>query len=83
VNAIVEAVEHDNRCADADQAPESDVSVMVDYGALEGVSVQEAIGWASQQQCAVTLYLCDAGKRLAPKQQRLEHKLVEGHHIAR
>jgi hypothetical protein len=24
VNAIVEAVEHDNSCADADQAPESD-----------------------------------------------------------
>ena len=27
VNAIVEAVEHDNSCPDADQAPESDPAV--------------------------------------------------------
>ncbi len=62
VNAIVEAVEHDNSCADADQAPGSDPSLTVDYDALEAVSVQEAVAWANQQRCAVTLYLYDAGK---------------------
>ena len=59
VNAIVEAVEHDNSCADADQAPESDPSLTVDYDALEAVSVQEAVAWANGQQCPVTLYLYD------------------------
>jgi hypothetical protein len=61
VNAIVEAVEHDNSCPEADQAPESDPLLVVDYDALEAVSVQEAIAWASQQQCPVTLYLYDLG----------------------
>lgn len=61
VNAIVEAVEHDNSCVDADQAPESDLSVVVDYDALEAVSVNEAIKWAMQQPCPVTLYLYDEG----------------------
>jgi hypothetical protein len=46
VNAIVEAVEHDKSCADADQAPESDPSLTVDYASLEAVSVQKAITWA-------------------------------------
>ncbi len=61
VNAIVEAVEHDNSCHDADQAPESDPSLVVDYDALEAVSVQEAIAWANAQRCPVTLYLYDLG----------------------
>lgn len=39
VNAIVEAVEHDNSCADADRAPESDPSLTVDYAEREAVSV--------------------------------------------
>lgn len=43
VNAIVEAVEHDNSCRDADQAPQSEPTLVVDYEALEAVSVQEAI----------------------------------------
>ncbi len=59
VNAIVEAVEHDNGCPDADQAPESDPLVSVDYAALEAVSVHEAIKWAMEQPCPVTLYLYD------------------------
>jgi hypothetical protein len=62
VNAIVEAVEHDNSCADADQAPESDPSKVVLYDALEAVSVNEAITWAMEQSCPVTLYLYDEGK---------------------
>lgn len=62
VNAIIEAVEHDNSCADADQAPEADVSTVVDYGQLEGVSVQQAVAWANEQACPVTLHLYDEGK---------------------
>jgi len=61
VNAIVEAIEHDNSCADADQAPESDPLLTVDYDALEAVSVQEAIAWPNGQRCPVTLYLYDLG----------------------
>lgn len=65
VNAIVEAVEHDNSCADADQAPESEPFVIVDYASLEAVAVHEAIAWANQQRCPVTLYLYDAGRGTA------------------
>ena len=61
INAIIEATEHDNSCADADQAPESDPMVTVDYQALEAVSVSEAIKWAESQSCPVTLYLYDLG----------------------
>jgi hypothetical protein len=61
VNAIVEAVEHDNSCRDSDQAPLSDVMIVVDYDALEAVSVNEAIAWAMDQPCPVTLYLYDEG----------------------
>ena len=61
VNAIVEAVEHDNSCADSDQAPDSEVMLVVDYDALEAVSVNEAILWAMSQRCPVTLYLYDEG----------------------
>ena len=65
VNAIVEAVEHDNSCRDADQAPESHPLVTVDYAALEAVSVNEAIRWAMDQPCPVTLYLYDEGQGFA------------------
>ena len=61
VNAIVEAVEHDNSCTDADQAPESDPRLTVDYDALEAVSVHEAVVWAIEQPCPVTLYIYDLG----------------------
>lgn len=56
VNAIIEAVEHDNSVADADP---NDV---VDYDQREGVTVNEAVRWATQQRCPVTLYLYDDGK---------------------
>ena len=62
VNAIIEAVEHDNSCADSDQAPESDPTVVIDYDALEAVSVNEAIKWAMEQPRPVSLYLYDEGK---------------------
>lgn len=61
VNAIVEAIEHDNSCKDADQASESDPAITVDYAALEAVSVSEAVKWAESQPCPVTLYLYDLG----------------------
>jgi hypothetical protein len=62
VNAIIEAVEHDNSCHDADPAPKSDPALVVDYDALEAVSVREAINWANEQPCPVTLYLYDIGQ---------------------
>jgi len=68
VNAIVEAIEHDNSCPDADQAPESDPRHTVDYDALEAVSICEAIAWAKQQPCPVTLYIYDAGKGFESEQ---------------
>ena len=43
VNAIIEEVEHDNSCADSNQAPHSDPAFVIDYDALEAVSVNEAI----------------------------------------
>ena len=61
VNAIVEAIEHDNSCNDSDQAPESDSTHTVDYESLEAVSAAEAIQWANDQPCPVTLYLYDLG----------------------
>lgn len=61
INAIVEATEHDNSCKDSDQAPENDPRLIVDYEALEAVSVAEAVKWAESQQCPATLYLYDIG----------------------
>jgi hypothetical protein len=65
VNAIVEAIEHDNSCQDADQAPTSAPGIAVDYDEREAVSVQEAVKWAEQQPCPVTLYLYDLGDGFA------------------
>jgi hypothetical protein len=61
VNAIIEAVEHDNSCVDADQAPEAAPDKVIDYDQLEGISVEQAVTWANQQDAAVTLYLYDVG----------------------
>lgn len=48
--------------ADADQAPEAGPRTVIDYDQREGVSVEQAILWASQQPCQVTLYLYDDSK---------------------
>lgn len=56
VNAIIEAVEHDNSCADADQAPETLPLQVIDYDKPEGVSIADALAWANTQRCPVTLY---------------------------
>ena len=76
VNAIVEAVEHDNSCPDADQAPESDPSVSVDYDALEAVSVNEAIKWATEQPCPVTLFLYDQGGGFSDDEEHFHNMAV-------
>lgn len=69
VNAVIEAVEHDNSVVDADQAPDADVHVVVDYAQREAVSVHEAIVWANAQGCPVTLFLYDEGAGI----EREEH----------
>jgi hypothetical protein len=61
VNAVVEATEHDNSVSDADQAPEANVATVVDYDERLSISVQEAVLWAIEQPCDVTLYLYDLG----------------------
>lgn len=61
INAIIEATWHDNSCDDADTAPPVRAEDEVTYDQLEGVSLQEAVAWASNQSCPVTLYLYDDG----------------------
>ncbi|HYD12387.1 MAG TPA: hypothetical protein VEC11_06040 [Allosphingosinicella sp.] len=61
VNTIIEAVEHDNACADSDQAPSVDPMLRVDYEERNGLSIQEAVAWANAQGSPVTLYLYDEG----------------------
>jgi hypothetical protein len=62
VNAIIEAVEHDNSCADADQPPETPALEVIDFDKREGVSIAEAVAWADAQRCPVTPYLYDDGQ---------------------
>jgi hypothetical protein len=61
VNAIIEATWHDNTVADSDSAPPSSINTEVVYEARECISLHEAIGWANNQTCPVTLYLYDEG----------------------
>ncbi|HEV7323004.1 MAG TPA: hypothetical protein VGO04_30745 [Ensifer sp.] len=58
VNAVVEAIEHDNSCLDANQADEA--AEAVDHARRDGISVCEAIEWGNRQPSPVTLYLYDA-----------------------
>ena len=60
VDAIIEATEHDNSCLDADQVEEMPPFLVVDHDRLDNVTVQEAINWANQARCPVTLYIYDA-----------------------
>ncbi|MCI3135024.1 hypothetical protein [Phenylobacterium aquaticum] len=61
VKAVVEAIEHDNSVPDADQAAEADVNTVVDYHERLSISVRDAILWATELPCEVTLYLYDLG----------------------
>jgi addiction module HigA family antidote len=58
VNAIIEPAWHDNSCLDSDQAEEDDPHA-ADYEKREGISLPEAVTWASAKPYAVTLYLYD------------------------
>lgn len=60
VNAIIEAVVHDNSYLDADQAAETPVLLVIDRDRRDDVSVQEAITWATQARRPVTLHIYDA-----------------------
>ncbi|AOR80626.1 hypothetical protein BES08_27705 (plasmid) [Novosphingobium resinovorum] len=55
VNALIEAVEHDNRVLDADQAPESDPLDVIDYDQREGVKV-DPLG---EQRSLDVIYMLD------------------------
>lgn len=59
VIAIAEAVEHDNTCIDSDIAVAPAVDMTIDHDRVDGVSVREAIRWANELRCPVTLYLYD------------------------
>ena len=61
VNAIIEDAWHDNTVEDADQAPQSREDEGIDDDERRGVSVAEAVAWASALDAAVTLYLYDEG----------------------
>ncbi len=61
VNAIVEATEHDNANGDSDQVPEEEQGIAVTYEELVGVSVHEALQWASNFDGPTTLFLYDDG----------------------
>jgi hypothetical protein len=65
VNAIIEATSHDNSCKDADQQPPSDDDLT--YDEREGISLNEAIRWADEQSCPVTLYIYDEGRGTTAK----------------
>jgi hypothetical protein len=62
INAIIEATWHDNTCEDSDIADRVSVDVEVTYEQREGISLSEAVQWASDEICPVTLYLYDDGK---------------------
>jgi len=60
INAIVEATSHDNSCSDSDQAESGPDDII--YDEREGISVADAIAWANNLPCSVTLYLYDEGR---------------------
>jgi hypothetical protein len=59
VNAIIEATYHDNTVQDSDEAPETLNDVI--YDRRESVTLAEAVQWANEQTCPVTLYIYDEG----------------------
>lgn len=68
VNAIVEATWHDNAVPDSDQVDVSHEDS--DYEEREGVSIAEAVQWASALTSRVTLYLYDPGRPRAERAGR-------------
>ncbi|MFL6728027.1 MAG: hypothetical protein ACJ8FS_16165 [Sphingomicrobium sp.] len=68
VNAIIEAVEHDNACEDADQAPDDADGIL--YAERASISVADAVAWANEETSAVTLYLYDEGDGISAKKPK-------------
>ena len=61
VQAIVEATQNDNSVKNADQAKPCDPEDRILYDERDGLSIAEAVKWASGMPCEVTLYLYDEG----------------------
>jgi hypothetical protein len=61
INAIIEATWHDNTVKDTDLAPSVPAADEITYEEREGISLHDAINWANNQSCPVTLYLYDEG----------------------
>jgi hypothetical protein len=61
-NAIIEATWHDNTCVDTDIAETASLGIEVTYDQREGISLADAVAWATAEQCPVTLYLYDEGQ---------------------
>jgi hypothetical protein len=59
VDAIIEAASNDNSVDDADEQPEGPDDVV--YQSRKGISVEEAVAWATLEPSPVTLYLYDEG----------------------
>ena len=59
INAIIEATANDWNVDDSDQQPPSDNDVVCE--SREGISLNEAIAWATAEPSAVTLFLYDKG----------------------
>ncbi|QIQ85801.1 hypothetical protein [Erythrobacter sp.] len=61
IQAIVEATAHDNGVEGADEAEPGDPGTSVLYKERDGISVSEAVAWATAMPCEVTLYLYEEG----------------------
>ena len=64
IKAIIEPTWHDNSVRDSDQAEV--VHDVLDYDEREGISVADAVQWASALSFDVTLYLYDLERPAAP-----------------
>ena len=62
VNAVIEALEYDNSIQDADQTEAVVPANLTLVDDRDGISVAEAIIWASEAPYPVTLFLYDAGE---------------------
>jgi hypothetical protein len=59
INAAAEPVWHDNSCPDADEAERC--AGESEYEKRQGITLAEAIAWASGMSYPVTLFLYDEG----------------------
>ena len=64
IDVIVEATWHDNAFADGDQAPQDEREP--GYAAQKGISLADAVNWASSFAIPLTLYLYDEGSNAVP-----------------